>query len=201
MGWRKIVNRDEQNMLIAKAVAAGSKCASKSGKKGVIIVKQKKVIATGYSGPPAGIEPCWVRLKTFNIPIMDLHRHSSTFKGGPLRYRAVDCGEGECPRVSAGFSGSEGLEYCIASHAEVNAIVTAAFTGVSVEGATLYLYSPILPCKTCAGYIINSGIKEVIGLSLMEYEPVIRSLDMFKDAGVEYRALKSVAYDYDCGGF
>jgi dCMP deaminase len=43
-------------------------------------------------------------------------------------------------------------------HAEANAILTA---GQSVKGCTIYV-SPLHPCATCAGIIIQSGISRVV---------------------------------------
>ncbi len=46
------------------------------------------------------------------------------------------------------------------SHGEINAIVQAAMVGIPVGGCRMYTNG--VPCTTCAGYIINAGIKEVI---------------------------------------
>lgn len=45
-------------------------------------------------------------------------------------------------------------------HAELNSILNAARTGVSVKGSTMYITSG-LPCTECAKAIINAGIKKV----------------------------------------
>jgi dCMP deaminase len=47
-----------------------------------------------------------------------------------------------------------------AVHAEANALAFAARYGVCVEGATLH--TTRVPCLTCAGLIINSGIRRVV---------------------------------------
>lgn len=75
--------------------------------------------------------------------------------------------------ISTGYNGAPaGMEHCNVSncswdkpcertiHAEANAIVFAARHGVKLDGSTLYTtYSP---CKTCAGLIINAGVKLVV---------------------------------------
>lgn len=66
-----------------------------------------------------------------------------------------------CPRKEFGFKSGEGLDYCIAAHAEVNAIVQAARMGVSVKGATLVVYG-IAPCHNCMSYILNSGVSDLL---------------------------------------
>ena len=45
-------------------------------------------------------------------------------------------------------------------HAETNAIIFAARTGISIDGCTMY--STHSPCKNCANSIVNSGIIEVV---------------------------------------
>lgn len=45
-------------------------------------------------------------------------------------------------------------------HAEANAIAFAAKYGVGIEGAELH--TTRVPCLTCAGLIINAGIKRVV---------------------------------------
>ena len=51
-------------------------------------------------------------------------------------------------------------ELCRGIHAEQNAVVQAAFHGVSVNGGTLYCTHQ--PCVICAKMIVNSGISRVV---------------------------------------
>ena len=52
-------------------------------------------------------------------------------------------------------------KYEVVVHAEMNAIYNASLTGVSLKGATLYVYGlPI--CNECAKGIIQVGIRKVI---------------------------------------
>lgn len=51
--------------------------------------------------------------------------------------------------------------HCVRTiHAEQNAIVQAAYLGISVRGGTLYVTHQ--PCLTCAKLIINAGIRRVV---------------------------------------
>ncbi len=79
---------------------------------------------------------------------------STGFNGPP---RGVKHCATICPRKAKGYLSGEGLELCPATHAEANAIVQAAKSGVSTQGATMYLTCGV-PCKNCLGLIINSGI-------------------------------------------
>ena len=65
-----------------------------------------------------------------------------------------------------------GVDYsgCPAIHSEVNAIINAARTGISIVGSTLYIsaidkdgiHMSVPPCYRCKDIIKNAGIKEVI---------------------------------------
>ena len=73
--------------------------------------------------------------------------------------------------------------HCIrTSHAEENAIVQAARSGVSTEGATLYC--KMAPCYTCAKMIINAGIVRVVALK--DYHASKRSKEIFTEAGIQF---------------
>lgn len=72
--------------------------------------------------------------------------------------------------VSFGYNGTpakmdnccerDGVTKSEVIHAEMNAILKAAKSGLSVDGATMYL--TLSPCKECAKLILQSGIREVI---------------------------------------
>jgi ATP-dependent Lon protease len=51
-------------------------------------------------------------------------------------------------------------ELCRGIHAEQNAVVQAAFHGVSVNGGTLYCTHQ--PCVVCTKILINAGIKRIV---------------------------------------
>lgn len=80
------------------------------------------------------------------------------------------------------------LKYVV--HAEMNAIFNATYSGVSLDGATLYVYGlPI--CSECAKGIIQVGIKKVV---IQSETITIRphweeswklSAEMFREAGVQ----------------
>ena len=116
---------DEYFMDITRLVARRSTCLRR--KVGALIVKDKKILATGYNGAPAGI------------------RH---------------CSETGCLREKLGVPSGERAELCRGLHAEQNAIIQAAFHGVSIENAVLY--STTMPCSVCMKMIINAGILEIV---------------------------------------
>lgn len=77
-------------------------------------------------------------------------------------------------------------------HAELNALMNALYSGVSVKGATLYVYG--LPvCSDCTKSVIQSGIKRVVVTGVHKAPDKWReswwkiSEPMFKEAGVVIR--------------
>ena len=79
-----------------------------------------------------------------------------------------------------------GLEECICSHGEENAIVQAAYHGISVKDSTLY--TTFSPCLLCAKMIINAGIREVVYAERYSIDGTARRI--LQEAGVTLRALK-----------
>jgi len=88
-----------------------------------------------------------------------------------------------CPRRVIGYSSGEGLHICPASHAEVNTIINAAKNGITTKGATLFMSCGI-PCCNCLKEIINSGVKEIVVLSLKTYDENSMYLLNNSDIGV-----------------
>jgi dCMP deaminase len=68
-----------------------------------------------------------------------------------------------CLREALRVSSGERHELCRGIHAEQNAIIQAAYHGISIKGATLFCTN--LPCGICAKMIINAGIKRIYYLS------------------------------------
>jgi dCMP deaminase len=111
-------------MDIAILVAKRSTCLRRAV--GALIVKDKRILTTGYNGAPSGV------------------RH---------------CGEIGCMREKLNIPSGERHELCWGIHAEQNAIIQAAYHGVSIKEATLFCTN--LPCSICTKMIINAGIKKI----------------------------------------
>jgi dCMP deaminase len=80
-------------------------------------------------------------------------------------------------------------KYKYVVHGEMNCIYNACHNGVSLDGATLYVYG--LPvCSDCAKGVIQVGIEKVImqsdELSPVWEESFMLTKQMFKEAGVQY---------------
>ena len=132
-------------MAITKLVAKRSTCRRRSV--GAVLVKDKRILATGYNGAPSGIEHC------------------------------IDIG---CLREKMNVASGERHELCRGIHAEQNAIIQAAFHGVSIRDAILFCTN--LPCSICAKMIVNAGIRTIY-YEAGYADPM--SMEMLKAAGIE----------------
>ena len=81
-----------------------------------------------------------------------------------------------------------------AEHAERNAIYSAARTGFSTVGCTIYVTHP--PCMDCARAIVQAGIKRVVTVrpsaDFVERweEHMTRSQRLFDECGVKYEEIE-----------
>ncbi len=91
-----------------------------------------------------------------------------------------NCGDGGCARCASDAPSGVGLDTCLCLHGEQNAIIQAAYHGVSIAGASIYVTHQ--PCLTCAKMILNAGIRRVV-FSGDYPDPTARS--MLESAGVE----------------
>ena len=135
----------EYFMGITELVASRATCIRR--KVGAILVKDKRILCSGYNGAPTGI---------------------------------AHCSETGCLREKLHVPSGERHELCRGVHAEQNAIVQAAYHGISVKDSGLYCTNQ--PCSICAKMIINAGIKKVYFRN--EYNDAM-SEEMFSMAGIE----------------
>jgi dCMP deaminase len=132
-------------MDMAKLAARRSSCLRRAV--GAVLVKDRRLLATGYNGVPSGVTHCEVT--------------------GCLRERL---------NVPSG----ERHELCRGLHAEQNAIIQAAFHGVSIRDAVLYCTN--LPCIICAKMLINAGVRRVVYIE--GYSDPLTS-EMLSEVGME----------------
>lgn len=132
-------------MDITCLVAKRSTCTRRAV--GAVIVKDRRVLSTGYNGAPSQV------------------RH---------------CAEVGCLREQMAVPSGERHELCRGIHAEQNAIIQAAYHGVSIKGASLYCTNQ--PCSICAKMIINAGISRIVYKSGYS-DPL--AIEMLDEAEVE----------------
>jgi len=112
-------------MDIARLVSRRSTCTRRHV--GAVLVKDKRILATGYNGAPTGL---------------------------------AHCGQIGCLREQKQVPSGQRHELCRGLHAEQNAIIQAAYHGISIEGATLFCTT--MPCSICLKMLLNAGIQEVV---------------------------------------
>ena len=140
---------NEYFMSIANMVAKRSTCLRRQV--GAILVKEKRILATGYNGAPAGL------------------RH---------------CEEVGCLRINSSVPSGTRHELCRGLHAEQNAIIQAAYHGISIAGSTLYCTNK--PCVICSKMLINAGIKKIFFEK--GYDDALAE-EMLMEAGIEIERL------------
>lgn len=88
--------------------------------------------------------------------------------------------------------GNRDLKYPLICHAEENAIMHAARTGVSLKSCTAFVTWP--PCTRCARSLVQAGVSEVVypsGLDIPERwrDDFQMSMAMFGEAGISVRTV------------
>lgn len=133
-------------MDIAELVKTRSTCLRRQV--GAVIVKDKRMLTTGYNGAPSGMRHC-----------LEL---------------------GGCLREQMNIPSGERHELCRALHAEQNAIIQAAYHGISINGGTMYV--TLQPCSLCAKMIVNAGIVKIV---FKGSYPDELSMSILEEAGIE----------------
>lgn len=111
------------------------------------------------------------------VVVKDRRILSTGYNGAPTHVR--HCLETGCLREQLHVPSGERHELCRGIHAEQNAIIQAAFHGVSIRDASLFCTN--LPCSICAKMIINAGIRVIYYLD--GYADTM-SEEMLREAGV-----------------
>ena len=119
-----------------------------------------------------------IRRNVGAVIVRDKHIIATGYNGAPRGI--AHCEErGGCLRLKLNVPSGERHELCMALHAEQNAIIQAATSGQSVEGATIYVTHQ--PCVICAKMIINAGIKRIV---VREGYPDQLAVEILEEAGI-----------------
>ena len=125
--------RHDFYMRLAIVVESGAKCLGSHV--GAVIVRDDRVLGSGYNGTPAGYPNC-----------TDAERG--------CRRCALRVEQPE-----AGLSGRL-YDICLCVHAEQNSIATAARFGTAVDGAMLY--TTLQPCFNCLKELMQVRVRGVV---------------------------------------
>lgn len=178
---------------LCMTVAKKAQCLSR--KIGAVLVQDKTVISTGYNGPPRGVKTCDERWLTDSVMRkaagIDLDSKKELFVKDVDYKRDL---EGKCPRYvpQFGFKSGEGLEWCVAGHAERNALINAARMGICTKGTKLYMDCGT-PCTPCLVEIINAGVEEIIITREYYYDDSAEYL--LKESGLKWRVYDHLKSD------
>jgi dCMP deaminase len=85
-----------------------------------------------------------------------------------------------CLRAEMGIPSGHRYELCRGVHAEQNAIINAAYYGVSTQDTVLYCTNQ--PCIICARMLINAGIVKVVHRG--NFDDTL-ALQFMHEAGIE----------------
>ncbi len=124
-----------------------------------------------------------VRRQVGAIIVKDRHIIATGYNGTPRGLK--NCNDGGCPRCNSDAPSGTALDECLCSHAEENAIVQAAYHGVSINGASIY--TTLSPCIHCAKMIINAGIREVFHDAFYSADEL--SFRILSEAGVTIKRI------------
>ena len=144
---------DTYFMEMAKLASKRSSCLRRAV--GAVLVKDRRLLATGYNGVPSGVTHCEVT---------------------------------GCLREKLSVPSGERHELCRGLHAEQNAIIQAAFHGVSIREAVLYCTN--LPCIICAKMLINAGVRRIVYVE--GYADALTE-EMLREVGMELVRLEERA--------
>lgn len=145
---------------------------------GSILVKDNSIISTGYNGPPRGVPHCGYR------HWMDKDLMKAYIDKGLKEKDLVSKPVFVCPRYLLGYKSGQGLDLCIAGHAERNSLINAARHGIKTKKCKLYMDCGI-PCTPCLVEIINSGIEEIIVTKIEYYD--MSAEYVLKNSSLKYR--------------
>ena len=164
---------EEYFISVLDAVSLRGSCDR--GRCGAVLVRDNRILATGYVGAPSGLPTCEDEghqlVKRCIIPYATEEEK-----------KAFDSKHFFLIEYTNEFFSTHCLKTV---HCEVNAILNCARNGISTLGSTLYV--GMTPCVTCSMAIIQAGIVEVVAKNL--YQKGSESIKMFNKVGIKYKTL------------
>lgn len=159
-------NVDEYFMAMAHLVSTRSTCLRR--KVGAVLVKNKMVLSTGYNGAPKNLKHCeelggCIRQGDIHPPYLDLFFSEFDEKYGveiENEKSTIADKTKFFPKKGDNIPSGYRHELCRAVHAEQNAIIQSAVSGVSIKDSILYCTT--YPCVVCAKMLINAEIEKII---------------------------------------
>ena len=123
-----------------------------------------------------------IRNQVGAVIVKDSQILSTGYNGAPKKL--PHCEDVGCIREDLGVKPGTHHELCRGLHAEQNAIIQAAFHGVSVNSAKIFCTTR--PCSICTKMLINAGIHEIVYIE--EYEDKLAA-QLVKEADLNLRCV------------
>jgi dCMP deaminase len=162
---------DKTFIEIAEKFAEQSTCVKR--KVGAVLVKDLRILSTGYNGTPVGFCNCNEVFKYRDEKTGKINLSTGVIYDNNFQLNAQD------------FITHHDFAERYEIHAEQNCLSFAAKNGVSTDGCTLYVTTA--PCVHCAKIIIASGIKNVIYKEIYKNDFGIKLLE---EANVPCKSIK-----------
>lgn len=162
---------DKTFIEIAEKFAEHSTCVKR--KVGAVLVKDLRILSTGYNGTPSGFCNCNEVFKYRDEKTGKINLNTGVVYVSNFQLNARD------------FITHHDFAERYEIHAEQNCLSFAAKNGVSTDSCILYVTTA--PCAQCAKLIIASGIKEVV------YKEIYKNgfgLDLLKEADIKVTCLE-----------
>lgn len=160
--------KDEHDFFLSVARLFESRSTCSRVQVGAILVKDGRIISTGYNGVLPGAKHC-----------NEMH-----FATVDWAHTALDS---DVSKEHHAFSSVNEL------HAEQNVIAFAARNGVCTDGCTLY--TTLAPCPDCSKLIAAAGIKAVY--YLQEYDRCGSGIEFLKKNGIPTWKIENKTENHD----
>lgn len=155
--------KDETFLDIADCVAKESKCVSLGV--GAVLVKDGRIISTGYNGTPSGYLNCdamFVR-SSFWAPLSEVDKtYTGPTAGGDvprvLRRLYPETPFGKVTDEDRKAHSLWSMEHEI--HAEMNALMFAARHGIATDGSEIFITHQ--PCDQCVKNMLQAGVRRIL---------------------------------------
>ena len=152
---------------ILRATQARATCDR--GRCSALILKENRILASGYVSSPQGLPHC----DDVGHEFQETWVFAESHPGDNEEFHQLESGGYLVKKKS-----------CIRTiHAEQNAIAWAAREGIALKGGTLY--STLFPCQSCAKLIMQAGIEHII--AEYDYHSSTPSKDLFDAVGITYK--------------
>lgn len=190
---------DAYFMLLASLASMRSNCMKR--RVGAVLVRDKRVVSTGYNGTPRGVKNCAEGGCT------RCNSHSDGFFLPVAGGTAND----EARQTRDQYAMGQGLDECVCLHAEENALLEAGrerVSGGGTTGAVLYCNTCVrfqislvpkymllkegeqnrCPCLRCTVKIVQCGVTEVV--YSLSYSMDDASRSVLTEAGIGLRQIE-----------